>query len=156
MQSLICDCKLLVANEIKKNTSEINIRSMFYLTQYIQNVISTYTSNCEWQFYTLLCVYLLPLEQMSRPVGPSFRGVGWGWGQWSVIKIKGWWGLVLEVKGEIDMGASGCWSGGLWEDRHLGWNLPKGQEVLPTQRKSTSGKGRASAKALGWGWATLL
>ena len=39
MQSLICDCKLLVANEIKKNTSEINIRSMFYLTQYILHLI---------------------------------------------------------------------------------------------------------------------
>ena len=39
MQSLICDCKLLVANEIKKNTSEINIRSMFYLTQYILRLI---------------------------------------------------------------------------------------------------------------------
>ena len=39
MQSLVCDCKLLVANEIKKNTSEINIRSMFYLTQYILRLI---------------------------------------------------------------------------------------------------------------------
>ena len=55
------------------------------LFQHIQAIVND-------NFYTLLCVYILPLEQMSRPVGlisqrncglawPSFRGVGWGWGQ---------------------------------------------------------------------------
>lgn len=53
--------------------------NIFYLSRYIQNIISTYTSNCLMRYFYIFpmcakylesCVYVLHTEQMSIQTGP--------------------------------------------------------------------------------------